>query len=58
MMIEKDNYRIKLNKPTHICANILELSKTLLYHFHRNYIRIEYGDKVKLLFTDTNSLMI
>ena len=46
---------IKYDKP-YLGTCILDLSKLLMYQFHYDVINKKYGDKVSLLFTDTDSL--
>lgn len=56
--VEMHQTEIFLNKPVFIGAAILEISRKLMYEFMFSYLKPKYGEKVELLYTDTDSFVI
>ncbi len=54
--VHMEKTTVRLNKPIQIGMSILDLSKTLMYKFHYEYVKPKWEDRVELLFTDTDSL--
>ena len=48
---------LELNKPVYVGFSVLDLSKLLMYEFHYEKMREQYGNDIKLCFTDTDSFL-
>ena len=55
--VEMGKREITMNKPVYLGQAILDLSKTLMYEFHYDYMRPKYGSKVELCYMDTDSFV-
>ena len=55
--IHKISTTLTLKKPAYVGMCILEFSKVPMCEFHYDYIKNKYGNKLRLLFTDTGNLM-
>ena len=56
-VVEMGKTEITMNKPVYLGQAILDLSKTLMYEFHYDYMRPKYDSKVNLCYMDTDSFV-
>ena len=57
MGCEMGKVRVVMNKPVYLGQAILDLSKTIMYEFHYDYMKPKYDDdELKLCYMDTDSL--
>ena len=57
IVVHMKKTKVYFNESICVGQAILDLSKTLMFDFHYNYLKNKYGKKAELLFTDTDSLM-
>ena len=57
MSCEIGKVRVVVNKPVSLGQTILDLSKTIMYEFHYDYMIPKYGDRLELRCMDTDSLI-
>ena len=57
-IIGMNKTKVKMNKPKYLGLTILDISKILMYEFWYDYMKPKYGNKVKLCYMDTDSLVM
>ena len=54
MGCEMGKVKVVMNKPVYLGQAILDLSKTVMYEFHYDYMLSKYGNNLKLCYMDTD----
>ena len=56
--IHRRKVEVMLNRPTYVGMCVLDLSKLCMYKFYYDILKAKYGSKVRLCYTDTDSLLV
>ncbi|PKY61623.1 hypothetical protein RhiirA4_486845 [Rhizophagus irregularis] len=56
--VHRRKTEVNLNRPTYIGMCVLDLSKLCMYQFYYDTLKAKYKDKVRLCYTDTDSLLV
>ena len=56
--IHQRKTEVNLNRPTYIGMCVLDLSKLCMYQFYYDTLKARYGGRVRLCYTDTDSLLV
>ena len=57
-IIEMRKVKVKMNKPIYLGLSILDISKTTMYEFWYDYVKIIYQDKARLCYMNTDSFVV
>lgn len=57
IIMEMAKSKVVMNRPIIIGQAVLDVSKWLMFDFHYNYVRKQFDDRAKLLYTDTDSMV-
>ena len=55
--IEMKKTKVTIDKPIYLGMIVFDVTKTHMYEIWYDYFESKYGDRVKLCYTDTDSLM-
>ena len=58
LVMEMKKTEVKMNKPIYLGQAVLDLSNTLMFEFWYDYLKLMYGDKIRLCYTDTDSFIM
>ena len=58
LAIEMRKTQILINKPVYLGLSILDLSKTVIHKFWYDYVRLRYGQNVKLPYMAKDGLIV